>query len=204
LVLSTNDFHRDYNSFKLNGVKFCSEPQEYPWGTSAIFEDLYGNKFDLVGPAVKPEDKGSLEVVRYISHVTLLVHNQDDAKSYFVNTLKWVVISDAVFEGLRWLTIAHSKEPNIPCVVLAKATTDEQKQGVGKQWVGVLDTDDVDAFFKEMENEIEFSLKPTASSYGVDTAFKDLYGNAWNVHQSVKEKEKDLKEKKEAPQESDK
>ncbi|MFB6307492.1 MAG: hypothetical protein ABEH43_11015 [Flavobacteriales bacterium] len=33
---------------KEKGVKFYGEPKEMPWGTEVVFEDLYGNRFDLV------------------------------------------------------------------------------------------------------------------------------------------------------------
>ena len=49
VFLETDDFARDYAAFKSRGVKFVREPSEQPYGTVAVFEDLYGNKFDLIG-----------------------------------------------------------------------------------------------------------------------------------------------------------
>ena len=51
LFLYTDDFWRDYNAMQEKGVKFVREPQEEPYGTVAVFEDLYGNKWDLLQPA---------------------------------------------------------------------------------------------------------------------------------------------------------
>ncbi|OZB98846.1 VOC family protein [Paenibacillus sp. XY044] len=48
LVVQTDDFYRDYEQMKSNGVHFFSEPKEVPWGIEAVFEDLYGNRHDLV------------------------------------------------------------------------------------------------------------------------------------------------------------
>lgn len=48
LFLHTNDFWRDYRSMTARGVKFAREPKEEPYGTVAVFEDLYGNKWDLL------------------------------------------------------------------------------------------------------------------------------------------------------------
>ena len=48
LFLSTDDFWRDYRQMLTNGVKFVREPVEQPYGTVAVFEDLYGNLWDLV------------------------------------------------------------------------------------------------------------------------------------------------------------
>ena len=48
LFLRTDDFWRDYSDFISNGVRFVREPKEAPYGTVAVFEDLYGNWWDLV------------------------------------------------------------------------------------------------------------------------------------------------------------
>lgn len=48
LFLSTDDFWRDYRLYLDNGVKFVRPPVEEPYGTVAVFEDLYGNWWDLI------------------------------------------------------------------------------------------------------------------------------------------------------------
>jgi catechol 2,3-dioxygenase-like lactoylglutathione lyase family enzyme len=48
LFLHTDDFSRDYNAMKSRNVKFLEQPREEPYGTVAVFEDLYGNKWDLI------------------------------------------------------------------------------------------------------------------------------------------------------------
>ena len=50
LFLHTDDFWRDYNAMKEKGVKFLREPKEEQYGTVAVFEDLYGNRWDLLQP----------------------------------------------------------------------------------------------------------------------------------------------------------
>ena len=50
LFLRTDDFWRDYNAMTAKGVKFIREPREEEYGTVSVFEDLYGNRWDLVGP----------------------------------------------------------------------------------------------------------------------------------------------------------
>jgi catechol 2,3-dioxygenase-like lactoylglutathione lyase family enzyme len=50
LFLHTDDFWRDYNAIREKGVKFTREPKEEEYGTVAVFEDLYGNKWDLLQP----------------------------------------------------------------------------------------------------------------------------------------------------------
>jgi catechol 2,3-dioxygenase-like lactoylglutathione lyase family enzyme len=48
LFLHTDDFWRDYNEYCARGVKFCRPPKEETYGTVAVFEDLYGNLWDLL------------------------------------------------------------------------------------------------------------------------------------------------------------
>lgn len=47
-VLQTNDFWRDYKFMQSQGVEFTETPRDEDYGTVAIFEDLYGNKWDLL------------------------------------------------------------------------------------------------------------------------------------------------------------
>ena len=48
LFLSTDDFRRDYDRMSAEGVRFVRPPKTAPYGTVAVFEDLYGNRWDLV------------------------------------------------------------------------------------------------------------------------------------------------------------
>jgi catechol 2,3-dioxygenase-like lactoylglutathione lyase family enzyme len=48
LFLQTDDFWHDYRDMKTRGVTFREDPREETYGTVAVFEDLYGNKWDLL------------------------------------------------------------------------------------------------------------------------------------------------------------
>ena len=48
LFLQTDDFWRDYRAMLAAGVTFVREPSAQDYGTVAVFEDLYGNRWDLV------------------------------------------------------------------------------------------------------------------------------------------------------------
>ena len=54
LFLHTDDFWRDYERYKANGVVFAREPKREPHGMVAVFEDLYGNLWDLLEPTASP------------------------------------------------------------------------------------------------------------------------------------------------------
>ena len=49
--LHTDDFERDHRSFLARGVRFVEPPRREEYGTLAVFEDLYGNRWDLLQPA---------------------------------------------------------------------------------------------------------------------------------------------------------
>ena len=51
LFLHTDDFERDHGRMANAGVRFLEEPRREAYGTVAVFEDLYGNRWDLIEPA---------------------------------------------------------------------------------------------------------------------------------------------------------
>ena len=48
LFLRTDDFERDFAAMNAKGVRFVRAPKAAPYGTVAVFEDLYGNLWDLI------------------------------------------------------------------------------------------------------------------------------------------------------------
>jgi catechol 2,3-dioxygenase-like lactoylglutathione lyase family enzyme len=46
--LRTDDFRRDYQRMNASGVRFVEQPREEEYGRVVVFEDLYGNRWDLV------------------------------------------------------------------------------------------------------------------------------------------------------------
>lgn len=50
LFLYTDDFERDYRAFQQAGIQFIRPPKEENYGKVAVFEDVYGNRWDLLEP----------------------------------------------------------------------------------------------------------------------------------------------------------
>lgn len=50
LFLNTDNFERDYQSLISKGINIIRKPSVEPYGTVAVFEDLYGNLWDLIEP----------------------------------------------------------------------------------------------------------------------------------------------------------
>ena len=55
LFLYTDDFWRDYRAMTDKGVRFLEAPREEPFGTVAVFTDLYDNKWDLIQHRLDPD-----------------------------------------------------------------------------------------------------------------------------------------------------
>ena len=51
LFMHTDDFWRDYHDMTAKGIRFVRKPEQQPYGTVGVFEDLYGNLWDLIQPA---------------------------------------------------------------------------------------------------------------------------------------------------------
>jgi catechol 2,3-dioxygenase-like lactoylglutathione lyase family enzyme len=50
LFLYTDDFQRDYDAYRASGIEFVRGPSQAEYGTVAVFKDLYGTQWDLIGP----------------------------------------------------------------------------------------------------------------------------------------------------------
>jgi predicted enzyme related to lactoylglutathione lyase len=49
--IETDDLRRDHERMVARGVSFVRPPSQQPYGVVAVFEDLYGNRYDLIQPA---------------------------------------------------------------------------------------------------------------------------------------------------------
>ncbi|WP_019399216.1 VOC family protein [Pseudoxanthomonas sp. GW2] len=58
LFLYTDDFWRDCHAYRARGVVFVRAPRTRPYGTVAVFRDLYGNLWDLLQPSPAPRAAG--------------------------------------------------------------------------------------------------------------------------------------------------
>jgi catechol 2,3-dioxygenase-like lactoylglutathione lyase family enzyme len=61
LFLYTDDFWRDYHAYKAKGIVFVRSPKVERYGTVAVFEDLYGNLWDLLQPNADIHAQGGRE-----------------------------------------------------------------------------------------------------------------------------------------------
>lgn len=53
IFLHTDNIGRDFERYSAHGIRFLSQPRQEPYGKVAVFLDLYGNKWDLIEPALR-------------------------------------------------------------------------------------------------------------------------------------------------------
>lgn len=125
-----------------------------------------------------------------IAHVALLVHDYDEAITFYTNALGFKVMEDiALSPTKRWVLIAppgSTASTSYPQLLLAKAEGELQKLAVGNQSGGrvflFLYTDDFYRDYAAMQAKgIEFVRPVTVESYGIVSVWKDLYGNLWDL-----------------------
>lgn len=127
---------------------------------------------------------------QYIAHITLLVNDYDEAIHFYTEKLEFDLIEDTrLSETKRWVLVAP-KGSNECCLLLAKADNKEQKNNIGNQTGGrvslFLHTDN---FWRDhanmLANDIIFIREPKVEPYGTVAVFADLYGNLWDLIQSI-------------------
>jgi catechol 2,3-dioxygenase-like lactoylglutathione lyase family enzyme len=123
-----------------------------------------------------------------IAHIALLVRDYDEAIDFYVGTLGFQLIEDRYQpeQDKRWVLVAPSGGG---CsLLLARASTDEQRACVGQQTAGrvflFLATDD---FWRDhrrlLAAGVNFVRPPSEQAYGTVAVFEDLYGNRWDLLQ---------------------
>lgn len=121
--------------------------------------------------------------------VSLVVRDYDDALSFFVGKLDFELVEDTPVpeQNKRWVVVKPPGSQGA-CLLLAQASTPEQREAVGNQTGGrvflFLYTDN---FWRDYENYkaqgVEFIRPPQEQPHGIVAVFKDLCGNAWDLIQ---------------------
>jgi catechol 2,3-dioxygenase-like lactoylglutathione lyase family enzyme len=111
--------------------------------------------------------------------ITVAVTDQDEALQWFTDKLGFVKHTDVHGQGIRFLTVAPPKQPDLQ-VILASWFPDH----VGKNPTAVLFTDDCRQTYADLSARgVEFDEAPTPQPFGLQAVFKDLYGNHYALVQ---------------------
>lgn len=121
--------------------------------------------------------------------VSLVVHDYDEALSFFIETLGFTLVEDTYVpeQDKRWVVVSPPGATESR-LLLARASSAEQESRVGAQTGGrvflFLYTDD---FWRDYERYrsrgVEFVRPPKEEPYGTVAVFRDLYGNMWDLLQ---------------------
>jgi catechol 2,3-dioxygenase-like lactoylglutathione lyase family enzyme len=121
--------------------------------------------------------------------VSLVVLDHDEALDFFVVKLGFQVVEDTLIpaQQKRWVVVKPPGEGGA-CLLLAQASSDEQRRVIGNQTGGrvflFLYTDDFWRDYNQYRAAgIEFVRLPEEQPHGVVAVFKDLYGNSWDLIQ---------------------
>src|SRR6218665_3373198 len=127
-----------------------------------------------------------------IAHISLVVNDYDEAIAFYTQKLNFKLIEDTpLSDTKRWVIVSPPGSTSGCNLLLAQASTEEQKNRVGNQTGGrvflFLFTDDFWRDYKNMiANEIKFLRAPSEEEYGTVAVFEDLYGNLWDFIESKK------------------
>jgi catechol 2,3-dioxygenase-like lactoylglutathione lyase family enzyme len=121
-----------------------------------------------------------------IAHITLLVDDYDKAIDFFTGKLNFILIEDTKLSDVkRWVLVKPRGSENC-CLLLAKASNDEQNRSIGNQSGGrvflFLQTDNFNRDYQNLiDNGIKIVREPNTEDYGTVAVFEDLYGNLWDL-----------------------
>ncbi|MGJ7610485.1 MULTISPECIES: VOC family protein [unclassified Variovorax] len=125
---------------------------------------------------------------RRLATVTLLVRDYDEAIRFFTEALRFALVEDTPRgPGKRWVVVAPAHGAGA-ALLLAKAVTDEQEAGIGKQAGGrvflFLHTSDFAGDHDHMVSHgVRFLEEPRHEPHGTVAVFLDLCGNRWDLIQ---------------------
>ena len=118
-----------------------------------------------------------------ISHLTVYVHDQDEALGWYQENLGFEVCMDdsKLVPELRWLTVSPAGNRDTQ-IVLMPARNDDERSRVGTNLITVLNTDDCRGDMARLvANGVKIVEAPGEVPWGVSGVIRDLYGNPYNL-----------------------
>lgn len=121
-----------------------------------------------------------------LANIAILVRDYDEAIDFYTKVLKFDLIEDTRLSDTKRWVLVKPKGKGQCCLLLAKASDDEQKKYIGNQSGGrvflFLHTDNLERDYENLiENEITIVREPSEEIYGKVMVFMDLYGNKWDL-----------------------
>jgi catechol 2,3-dioxygenase-like lactoylglutathione lyase family enzyme len=133
-------------------------------------------------------------MIQRLSHTTLFVADQDEAKDFYVNKLGFEVRMDNAMGNFRWLTVGPKGQPDFQIILMKLAafgrmTADNAEAmkhliRAGMVAAGVFETADCRQTYEELKARgVDFPLPPEEKFYGIEAVFQDPSGNRFSLTQ---------------------
>jgi catechol 2,3-dioxygenase-like lactoylglutathione lyase family enzyme len=134
-------------------------------------------------------------MIQKMSHVTLFVNSQDEAKKFYVDKLGFDVRTDATMDGgFRWLTVGPKQQPDLEIVLIepkGSPMLDEESAAAirtllkkGVLGAGVFQVDDCRRTYDELKKKgVQFKGAPEERFYGTEAILSDGLGNWFSMTQ---------------------
>jgi predicted enzyme related to lactoylglutathione lyase len=134
-------------------------------------------------------------MIQRLSHTTLFVVDQDEARDFYINKLDFEVRTDAKMGDFRWLTVSPKGQSDLEIILMkvgANSGGDQESASQLKQLltagqlgaVGVFNTADCHKTYEELKSRgVEFASPPEDMFYGIEAVFKDNSGNRFSLTQ---------------------
>jgi catechol 2,3-dioxygenase-like lactoylglutathione lyase family enzyme len=133
-------------------------------------------------------------MISRLSHATILVLNQDEARRFYTEKLGFDVRTDMTMDGFRWLTVGPKSQPDFELVLMEPQPWDRlNEEGAaalrklvqsGVLGGGVFETDDCRGTYEELKAKgVEFLSEPEEKPYGIEAMFQDNSGNLFSLTQ---------------------
>lgn len=131
-------------------------------------------------------------MIKELSHIAILVTDQDEALEFYTEKLGFKIRVDAETDGFRWLTVSPPGQPNLELVLMkpspsqmVDSETVEQMLSLvkkGAMGVGSFQTDDCLGTYEELKAKgVEFIAPPKERPYGTEAIMKDNSGNWFSL-----------------------
>ncbi len=130
-----------------------------------------------------------------MSHMSIFVTDQDEAKDFYVNKLGFEVKTDAAMpNGFRWLTVAPKGQQELEIILMkvgASSQLSEEDLQAFKRLVqngalgaGAFYTADCRKTYEELKAKgVKFKSEPKEQFYGIETVLEDPFGNWFSMTQ---------------------
>jgi len=129
-------------------------------------------------------------MITKLSHATVYVLDQDEAKAFYTEKLGFTVRNDVSMDGFRWLTVGPESQPDVEIILMPAGSNPESGEQMralvskGALGPGVLATDDCHQTYKELSAKgVEFIQEPADRPYGIEAVLRDNSGNWFSLTQ---------------------